>query len=159
MNLSDLSQAISSVKKYHSQLITVVGDSASQLLEHAAASDNSPVMNLSLELSERLINIPGKDRAKSVTSVFSDLLDAHQTEVLLLDHIEILFDRTLSIEPLKLLQNNAKNSTLVVAWPGKKSASSLTYATPGHPEYRSYKTSDLDETILVDAIKNNKETT
>ena len=134
MNLSDLSQAISSAKKYHSQLVTVVGESASQLLEHAAASDNLPAMNLSLELSERLINIPRQDRAKSVSSIFSDLLDAHQTEVLLLDHIEILFDRTLSIDPLKLLQNNAKNSTLVVAWPGQKSASSLAYATPNHPD-------------------------
>ena len=159
MNLSDLSQAISSAKKYHSQLVTVVGESASQLLEHAAASDNLPAMNLSLELSERLINIPRQDRAKSVSSIFSDLLDAHQTEVLLLDHIEILFDRTLSIDPLKLLQNNAKNSTLVVAWPGQKSASSLAYATPNHPEYRSYKNSELGETVFVDAIKNNKETT
>jgi len=125
MNMSELSQAISSAKKYHSQLVAVVGESASQLLQHVSVSDNLPAMNLSLELSERLVNIPRQDRAKSVSCIFSALLDAHQTEVLLLDHIEILFDKTLSIDPLKLLQNNAKNSTLVVAWPGQKSASSL----------------------------------
>jgi hypothetical protein len=149
-----LRQSIKQAKNYHSQLIVVIGKSASQLLEHTGSSEGLLAINLSLELSEKLLEVPSQDRAKSASVLFSDLVKDQQTEVLLLDHIEILFDRTLSIDPLKLLQSSAKNLTLVAAWPGEKSASSLTYAIPSHPEYRSYKASEFGETIFVDADKN-----
>lgn len=150
MQLSHLRQSIERAQNYHSQLIIVIGESASQLLEYAASSDSLRVINLSLELSERLIDIPRQDRSKSASSIFSDLIDEQRAQVLLLNHIEILFDLTLSIDPVRLLQSNAKNLTLVAAWPGEKLASSLIYATPSHREYRSYKASEFDETIFVE---------
>jgi len=148
-----LRQSIEQAKNYHSQLVIVIGESASQLVEHTASSDGLAKINLGLELSEKLLEIPGQDRARSALALFSHLLKEQQTGVLLLNHIEILFDRTLSIDPLKLLQSCAKNLTLVVAWPGEKTTSSLTYAAPSHPEYRSYKASDFGETIFVEADK------
>lgn len=157
MDLSHLRQSIEQAPNYHSQLIIVVGESASQLLEHAASADDFLVINLSLELSEKLIDIPRQDRSKSASTIFSGLIDEKQTRVLLLNHIEVLFDRTLSIDPLRLLQSSAKNLTLVIAWPGDKSASSLNYATPSHTEYRSYKASEFGETIFVDAGKKRQE--
>ncbi len=156
MELGHLRQSIAQAKNYHSQLVVVLGESASQLLDHTESSDGLAAINLSLELSEKLLEVPSQNRAKSASALFSDLLKDQQTEVLLLNHIEILFDRTLSIDPLKLLQSSAKNLTLVVAWPGEKNASSLTYAVPSHPEYRSYKASDFGETIFVDADKTDK---
>jgi len=110
-----------------------------------------------LELSEKLIEVPSQDRARSAASLFTDLLNELNTRILLLNHIEILFDKTLSIEPLKLLRSSAKNLTLVVAWPGEKTTSSLIYAVPSHPEYRNYKASDFGETIFVDAGKMDKQ--
>jgi len=154
MQLGLLRQAVEQAKNYHSQLVVVAGESASLLLEHAASEDGFVAVNLGLELSEKLIEVPRQDRAKSAASLFADLLHERNTHVLLLNHIEILFDKTLSIEPLKLLQSSAKNLTLVVAWPGEKTASSLTYAVPSHPEYRYYKASDFGETIFVDAGNN-----
>lgn len=151
MDLSHLRQSIERANNYHSQLIVVSGKSASQLLEHAASADDLFMINLSLELSEKLIDIPRHDRPKLASTIFTDLLDEQQTKVLLLNHIEILFDRTLLIDPLRLLQSSAKNLTLVIAWPGDKSASSLNYAIPSHPEYRSYKVSEFGETIFVEA--------
>ena len=159
MDLDSLKESIKRARKYHTQLIMVHGESASLFLEHAAASENLPAMNLSLELSERLIEIPKQERPKSAASVFAELISEQQARVLLLDHIEILFDRSLSIDPLKLLQNNAKNMTLVVVWPGERSASSLAYAMPSHPEYRSYKASELGEMIFVDADWDNEKVT
>ena len=101
MDLSHLRQSIEQAPNYHSQLIIVVGESASQLLEHAASADDFLVINLSLELSEKLIDIPRQDRSKSASTIFSGLIDEKQTRVLLLNHIEVLFDRTLSIDPLR----------------------------------------------------------
>jgi len=154
MDLGQLRQSIERAQNYHSQLVVVTGESAAQLFEHVASADGLLVINLSLELSEKLIEIPRQDRSKSASSMFTDLLKDRQAGVLLLSHIEILFDRTISVDPLKLLQSSAKNLTLVVAWPGEKTASSLTYAIPSHSEYRSYKASDFGETIFVDAGKN-----
>jgi len=117
MELGLLRQAIEQAKNYHSQLVVVAGESASLLLENAASEDGLVAINLGLELSEKLIEVPRQDRAKSAASLFADLLHELNTRVLLLNHIEILFDKTLSIEPLKLLQSSARNLTLVVAWP------------------------------------------
>jgi hypothetical protein len=154
MELVLLKQGIEQARNYHSQLVIVTGELASPLIEHATSEDEIVVVNLSLELSEKLIEVPRQDLAKTAASLFADLLHERNTSVLLLNHIEILFDKTLSIEPLKLLQSTAKNLTLAVAWPGEKTTSSMTYAVPSHPEYRYYKASDFGETIFVDAGKN-----
>ena len=149
-----LTQAIERAETLHSQLVVVTGESASLLLEKTASKDGLVALNLGVGLSEKLIEVPRQDRAMSAASLFTDLLRELNTHVLLLNHIEILFDKTLSIEPLKLLQSSARNLTLVVAWPGEKTTSLLTYAVPSHPEYRYYKASDFGETIFVDAGNN-----
>ena len=154
MNLDPLRRAIGRAKNYHSQLVVVAGEFASGLLEHAASEGGLVAVNLNLALSGKLIEVPRQDRAKSAASLFAEVLHELERRVLLLNHIEILFDKTLLIEPLKLLQGSAKNLTLVVAWPGEKNSSSLTYAVPSHPEYRYYKASDFGETIFIDAGKN-----
>jgi len=155
MDVGNLRTSIERAKNYHTQLVMVIGESASQLLTQAASTDDLPILNLSLELSERLIDIPRQNRAKTASSVFAKLIDEPQAQVLLLDHLEILFDRSLSIDPLKLLKHSARNTTLVIAWPGEKSAFSLTYAIPSHPEYRSYKASEFGETIFIEANEKN----
>jgi len=153
MDLSLLKDTIERAKKYQTKLIIVTGKDASRLLEIASAVDDFQLINMDLELSEKLVDIPKQNRPKLITSVFADLLIENRSKVLCLDHIHILFDCTLSVDPLKLLRSNAKNLTLVVAWPGDKNASSLSYATPNHPEYRSYKVSEYDETIFIEAEK------
>ena len=60
----------------------------------------------------------------------------------------------LSVDPLKMLQNSARNITLVVTWPGEKTATTLSYATSNHPEHRGYKTSKLGDTLAVEANTN-----
>jgi len=151
MELGQLRESIDRAQNYHSQLVVVTGESASQLIEHTALEDSLLVINLGLEFSEKLFEFPRQDRSKSASSLFTDLLRNQHAGVLLLNHIEIMFDRTLSIDPLKLLQSSAKNLTLVVVWPGEKTTASLTYAIPSHPEYRSYKASDFGDTTFVEA--------
>lgn len=151
MDHVDFKQAIERAKNYHTQLIVLHGEFVSQCIVHASSFYDLPIINLSLELSNLLLTIPSQDRAISASSVFAKLIAEQKAPVLLLDHIEIIFDRSLSIDPLKLLQNNAKNTTLIISWPGEKTASSLAYATPSHSEYRCYKISDFGETIFVEA--------
>ena len=70
----------------------------------------------------------------------------HESPVILFDNVELLFAPALQLDPLRLLQQTARNRTVVAAWNGRVDDGSLTYAEPSHPEYRRYAT---DEILLV----------
>jgi hypothetical protein len=58
--------------------------------------------------------------------------------VILLDNVELLFDVSLQIHPLRCLQTLARQRPIVTAWNGTVTNGLLTYAAPDHPEYRRY---------------------
>lgn len=150
---------IERAKSKHEQLVLVVGDYAAELLKRVSDTDQLPVMNIGKELSSKLLDVPSIDHPKVAANLFAELVaGCKNTQVLLMDHLEILFDRSLFIDPLKLLQACAKSITLVVVWPGMKTSSSLLYATPNHPEYRLYKEPALNGLIFIEA-KTHKELT
>jgi len=47
---------------------------------------------------------------------------------------------------LRLLQGLSRNLTVVASWNGTIEKGKLTYAEPGHREYKSY---DLTDTLVV----------
>jgi hypothetical protein len=63
-----------------------------------------------------------------------------------LDNLEILFDRELKQDPLRLLQGISRNRSVVASWNGIVDSGRLLYAEPGHPEYRCYEQVD---TLIV----------
>jgi hypothetical protein len=62
--------------------------------------------------------------------------------VIILDNIEILFDKSLAVDPLRLLQGVARNHLVLAAWNGNTDGKTLVYADPDHLEYRKYDTPD-----------------
>lgn len=152
MDLEVVKDAISRANRYREQLVILVGESASLVLQDVSDADDLQVFNIGLELSSLLLEIPSIDRPKKASMLFTELIEQQNTNLLLLDHLEVLFDRSLSIDPLKLLKAVAKNRTIVIAWPGQKLSSSLVYAQPNHQEYRSYKESEFNE-IIIEADK------
>jgi len=108
-------------------------------------------LNLNALLSELLLELPRKNRAREVAPLVEKLVNEVSEKVVLLHGIEILFDRCLAVDPVRLLCACAKNKTLLVSWPGDRTNSGLSYATPGHSEYRSYKASDLSDVIFLTA--------
>ena len=67
-------------------------------------------------------------------------------QTVFLDNIEILFDVELKQDPLRLLQGLSRNLTVVASWNGTFGKGKLTYAEPGHREYRIY---DGTEALVV----------
>ena len=108
------------------------------------------VVNLNKALSGLLISTSRKERARSVPQMVEKLIAKTGKSEAIIQGIEILFDRTLSIDPIRLLENCARNKTLLVCWPGNKTDSALSYAEPSHPEYRAYKYSDLTDVIFLE---------
>jgi hypothetical protein len=95
-------------------------------------------LNVSLRLSERLLELTHRQRATRFAGILDDMIRAEKSEVVLLDNIELLFAQELAQDPLRLLQSLSRNKAIVAAWPGGFDGTNLTYAEPGHPEFRRY---------------------
>ena len=134
-----LSYAEAAQDLYH-RLILVVGPGGSgktATLRAVAAHAGAPVLNLNLELSRRLLDLTARQRLLEVPRVLDDLI-GRDRPLVLLDNTELLFDPTFGQDPLALLQRASRNRTIVAAWNGTLDNGYLSYAEPGHPEYRRY---------------------
>ena len=80
--------------------------------------------------------------------MLEEIVGKEGEDLVLLDHLEILFEKSLKQYPLRLLQHISRNRTVVAVWSGILEEGSLIYAVPGHPEHRRYPATDL---LLVTA--------
>jgi len=130
---------------YH-RLILVVAPSGSgktAAIQHAAKDIGTMVQNVNLELSRRMLDLTENQRPRKVSRILDDIVNSTDSNTVLLDNIEILFETSLKIDPLRLLQSLSRNKTIVAAWNGIVKDGNIYYAEPGHPEYRIYQCKDL----------------
>lgn len=130
---------------YH-RLVILVGPAATgktAALRELHERLDAPLLNVNLALSSRLLDLAEKQRPFHVQRLLSEIVDAGDADVALLDNIEILFGVALQQDPLRLLQGMSRNRTIVAAWNGVVDGGSLSYAAAGHPEFRQYPVSEL----------------
>lgn len=147
---------------YH-RLVLLVGETGSGktgLLREVAEEFGSSVVNVNLALSGELLELTAKQRLLRLPGILGQIADQARSPVVL-DNIEILFDKDLQQDPLRLLQSVSRNRTVVASWNGTMNSGRLLYAEPGHPEYRSYESVDalivsMDGTATVGSEKNNR---
>ena len=140
--LEALNQRIDDVASLNSKLIIVIGPprSGKTLLLNALAKRRQVGMvDVGAAFGRLLLALPGPRRHAEASGLFKDLAAANAADgLVLLDNIELLFDRSLQLNPLDLLKRQAHVRRVVAAWPGEFSGGRLTYATTGHPEYQDY---------------------
>jgi len=132
---------------YH-RLVLLVGETGSgktAVLRDVATKLGVPVVNINLELSERLLEMTAKQRALRLPRLLDQITETEHPTVVL-DNLEILFDTNLKQDPLRLLQGISRNRCVIASWNGSAEGEKLTYAVSGHPEYRNY---ELLDTLLV----------
>lgn len=136
--------------QYHRLLLVagLHGVGKTRLLKELSRQEKIPYLNVNLELSQRLLELTTKERPLRVRRLLAQLIDSHPEPALALDNIELLFEPSLHQEPLTLLQELSRNKSLVVAWGGRYDQQNweLSYAEPGHPEYRRY---ERPEVLIV----------
>ena len=134
------------VTEQYYRLVLVVapaGGGKTSALQDVSERTGAPLINVNLELSRRMLNLTKRQRALQLPKLLSDIVTEAGSDVVLLDNIEILFDVSLKQDPLRLLQKLSRNKTVVAAWNGSIVDGYLTYAVPGHPEYRRYRIRDF----------------
>lgn len=133
---------------YHRLLLVVGGQRSGKTtaLRALANTGSFPFVNLNLALSQRLLEFTSKARSLRLPKLIDEIVATLSGDVVLLDNIEILFDPALQQDPLRCLQSVSRNRTIVASWNGNATGRTLTYAEPGHREYRRY--SDVPAIIV-----------
>ena len=137
----DLIDLIGHARNLYHRLILVVGGTdkgKTRALRNIEEHTGAPLINVNLELSQRLLELTERQRPLRVRVLLDRIVAEPDCEIVVLDNTEILFDVTLQQDPLRLLQEVSRSRTVVVAWNGSIEGGHLHYAVPGHPEHRSY---------------------
>jgi hypothetical protein len=130
---------------YHRLVLVVapLGAGKTAALREVAQQTGYNYINVNLELSQCMLELTQRQRQLQVPRLLRDIIRTAHEQAVLLDNLEILFDTSLKLDPLRCLQDVARDRTVVAAWNGTVTAGHLTYATPDHPEYRRYALEDL----------------
>lgn len=139
---TQLEEAIERAASQYFRLVILAGAPASgktTVLQSVARRLGYPLVNVNLELSRRMLDLTRARRSQQVDRLLKDAIATVASDVVLLDSLEILFDTSLEVEPLRLLQMLSRNRTLVASWSGRFQDGTLTYAEPGHPEFARFK--------------------
>lgn len=153
-------QSLQAAKGLYHQLVLLVGEAGSGktcVLRKVAEKVDSSVLNVNLALSGELLELTAKQRTLRLPGLLDQIANQAQSPVLL-DNLEILFDKGLQQDPLRLLQLISRKRTVVASWNGKANLGRVSYAETGHAEYRSYDSVDaliirIDGTVAAESSK------
>lgn len=149
--LTKLERYVDQLGELHTKLIVLAGPRGSgktKLLQELGAQLGVQPLNVNLALGRRLSAMPHASRGLSAGQLLRDIADEQRKDkVLLLDNIELLFERGLQINPLDLIKRLAHSKRVVAVWPGELGGNRLYYAEMTHPEYRDY---DADGVVALE---------
>jgi ABC-type uncharacterized transport system ATPase component len=153
-------QSLEATEDLYHKLVLLVGKPGSgktTVLHDVASQLDIPIINVNLELSSKLLDLTTKKRAVSLPKILYEITETDNS-VLILDNLEILFDKEMKQDPLRLLEGISRNHTVVASWSGSAEGKKLRYAEVGHPEYQNYDHVDalivsMDDKATVDLAK------
>ena len=106
-----LEKLVDDITSLNSKLVLLIGPPRSgktALLGRLSRHRNVPVLNVGAALGQQLLMVPSTRRHLHAVDLMKDLTDETAREgLLLLDNIELLFDRTLLLNPLDFLKRHA----------------------------------------------------
>lgn len=125
-------------------------------LQHAAhivaARHDWPTLSIVGVLGDALLAIAPDRRSSQVKGILEDALRQHRGRpgaAVVVTDVDILFEPTLALDPLRLFRDLSREGALIVAWPGAYANNVLAYATPDHAHYRRWPQPDLCPTCII----------
>lgn len=148
---------------YHQLVLLLPSDHEGSLcnFDEIAETFGGQHLNISLELSYAMLNVSPAQRPLKVSALLEAIAQKAKAP-LFLSNLEILFDKNLQQDTLRLLHFISRNRVVVACWNGSVISGRLTYAEIGHPEFRRYDAVEalvmaIDKQAMTDAAKNNRE--
>lgn len=144
-----IKESLQASEGLYNRLVLLVGEAGSGktgILQDVAGELNTSVVNVNLAISSQLLELTTKQRPLKLPRVLGQIVDNANSPVVL-DNLEILFDKSLKQDPLRLLQSISRNRSVVASWNGTVTGGMLFYAEPGHPEHWRYESVDA---LIVD---------
>jgi hypothetical protein len=142
----DYNVAIDLAAARYYKIVLVVGQCGSgktKLLKKICGQMQIPLVNLGIDLSQKLLPLTSRERKLKTCEIISELIDTQGTQRLAIDNTEIIFDPSLMVNPLGLLQSLSRTRLLIWSWNGEVEDGHVTYAYPGHPEHQRIPTSEF----------------
>lgn len=145
--IDELERLVDDIGALHNKLIVLIGPprcGKTRLLGNLAANRQMLPMNVGGTLATLLATLPQRQRQVQAMTLLRELADKYAVaDLLLIDNIELLFDRSLKLDPLGLLKQQAHHIRVVAVWPGELREGRLTYGEMEHPEHQDYSTEGL----------------
>ena len=142
------------VNRQFYRLLLIVGPSErgqENIVNQVSEKINAPVVNINLDVSRQLLELPEKQRSLNVAKILDPIIKSLTKNTFIFKNIELLFHAALKTDPMRLFKNISRNKNLIVAWNGFIKDNYLIYAAPGHPDYKKYPTNDLNIINLHDS--------
>ena len=135
---------------YHRLILVAGAEGAGKTaaLRDLAEWTSAPLINVGVELSRRLLDLPEWLRPIRGAPLLDRIVAETEGGVVLLDNLELIFDVALRQDPLRLLRGLSRIRTVVAARNGSTEDGHILYAVPRHPEYRRC---PLDGVLVVSA--------
>ncbi len=124
-------------------LVTGTANERLTTLQNLASTHSVEVLNLGLDFSRRLSSVPKRQRQLQAAGILRELCTEASGSLLIFDQVEVLFDRSLQLDPLDLMKRQSHGRTVVVSWPGIHRDGRLIYTDTGHPEHQDYPVTGL----------------
>lgn len=118
---------------------------AAQIEEHYGW----PRLSVGSRLSQELLPVLPKHRPRSTQRIMQDLVGSFAPGPILWVDVDLLFEPSLALDPLKLMKDCSRQTPAVVMWPGAYENRALSYAVPEHAHYRTWSQPDLCSQCII----------
>ncbi|GKJ38636.1 hypothetical protein NUKP24_47680 [Klebsiella variicola] len=111
------------------------------------------MLELSEELCEHLLPLSRGDRSRRAPDILAKMLNCIASEVVWIDRIQVLFEPSLELDPLRQLQELARIKPIIAIWPGQLTEQFLTFSVPGRADYQSYTANELANLPIIHFVE------
>ena len=153
INLVNIFDGFNSLQGQYYRLAVILVSSDEQtdrLIQSLPEQTQAAVININMELSKRLFEIPENRLALMLHKELNELLKSNSENLLVLRNIEILFHPLLKQNVLQLLKYLSRTYTIITFWDGSFKDNKLIYAQPDHPEYQEANLNDIHLYSILD---------
>lgn len=150
--ITEIQAELVRVRGEHYKLLWVAGGKSadrSALLHSLAEAASGAFVDLGKALSSALLEVPPPLRTVSVEEILADRVGKFPGQAVCLDHLEILFEPSLQINPVALLKRISRHALIVASWPGTAEAENLLFGPPDHPSHMKIAMRNLESAIQI----------